>query len=371
MTAYLDLFTPETWRSFCERGRTITGFRTSQSKIAMHIEPEDEFICYLVGLKRWVGVLRVSSKMYLDKTPHFVDENDPFVVRFKVEPLVALSPEMGIPIDKLWNELNMCSGIDQNAVGVAYKIGVARSLGVIDTSDAALLREKLLEQIVKKVEFPLSSAERKLVGGKRTVALATGSALVEIPPEEEAEDVHVTPDSPLAEERRSIKVQSKLAKIGIEFGFKVWLPANDRVAVLKTLGPDADQHVLSTLPLNADDNTVDTVERIDVLWVKGRTIIRAFEVEDTTAVYSGILRMSDLIALQPQFQIKLHIVAPEERRDKVRQQILRPTFTFMEGGPLARICTFLSFEAVDQLAAKPDLHFMKDAIVEELEEVME
>jgi hypothetical protein len=39
--------------------------------------------------------------------------------------------------------------------------------------------------------------------------------------------------------------------------------------------------------------------------------VRAFEVEHATSVYSGILRMADLLALQPNMDIKLHIVAPK------------------------------------------------------------
>ena len=53
---------------------------------------------------------------------------------------------------------------------------------------------------------------------------------------------------------------------------------------------------------------------------RGRSIVRAFEVEHTTSVYSGILRMADLLALQPNMDIKLHIVAPEAKRDKVFQE---------------------------------------------------
>jgi hypothetical protein len=59
-------------------------------------------------------------------------------------------------------------------------------------------------------------------------------------------------------------------------------------------------------------------------------------------VYSGLLRMSDLLALQPNLQIKLFLVAPGERRAKVEQEILRPTFALRDR-PLARICGFLPF----------------------------
>jgi hypothetical protein len=141
--------------------------------------------------------------------------------------------------------------------------------------------------------------------------------------------------------------------------------------VLDIPGQNGKENFLSKLPLNADDNTIETVERIDVLWVRGRTIARAFEVEDKTAVYSGILRMADLIALQPQFQIKLHIVAPEDRKEKVQREILRPVFAYMEGGPLAKICTYLSYDAVEELSTKKDLQFMRETVIEEYEDVLE
>jgi hypothetical protein len=370
VTTYLDLFTPETWAAYQKSGGAITGFRASQLRSAEKIQPGDRFLCYLVKLQRWVGVLEVASSVFQDGTPIFTAQDDPFTVRFKVNPLVTLAPEHGIPIYDVWHHLKMCNGIDPSSMGWAYKVGVARSLGIIDPADDQIISDLLNKQSEAPKEFPLSKSERTIVEGKRLVALPSGQTTVEIPTDDDQEKQN-TPAQPATEQRRSIKVQAQLVAIGVELGFKVWIPANDRAAVLTNLPAAAAEHVLTQLPLNADDNTVETVERIDVLWVKGRTIARAFEVEHTTSVYSGILRMSDLIALQPQFQIKLHIVAPEERRDKVRQQILRPTFAYMEGGPLATICTFLSYNAIDELFKKPDLRFMKDVIVDEFEEVMD
>ena len=86
--------------------------------------------------------------------------------------------------------------------------------------------------------------------------------------------------------------------------------------------------LLDRLPLNYDDTTLRTIEQIDVLWLHRRSIVRAFEVEHTTSVYSGILRMADLLALQPNMDIKLHIVAPVGKREKVFSEIRRPVFPF-------------------------------------------
>jgi hypothetical protein len=64
-------------------------------------------------------------------------------------------------------------------------------------------------------------------------------------------------------------------------------------------------------------------------------------------VYSGLLRMSDLLALQPNLEINLYLVAPDERREKVKQEILRPTFSLREK-PLAEVCGFISFKALTE-----------------------
>ena len=59
--------------------------------------------------------------------------------------------------------------------------------------------------------------------------------------------------------------------------------------------------------------------------LKGNSVVAAFEVECTTSVYYGLLRRSDLLALQSNLEINLYFVAPDERRDKVKQENLRPT----------------------------------------------
>ena len=108
--------------------------------------------------------------------------------------------------------------------------------------------------------------------------------------------------------------------------------------------------MVEELPTQFNEATNRTIELIDVLWLKGNSIVAAFEVECTTAVYSGLLRMSDLLALQPNLNISLYIVAPGDRKTKVEQEILRPTFMLRQR-PLADKCGFL---AIDELKDKID-----------------
>ncbi|MCC9166500.1 hypothetical protein [Pontibacter harenae] len=166
--------------------------------------------------------------------------------------------------------------------------------------------------------------------------------------------------------RESIKVQAMIAEIGERMNYKVWLPKNDRSRIFEVWQPKPTS-LLYDLPLNYDDDTIKTIENIDVLWIKGRTIVRAFEIEHTTSIYSGILRMADLMALQPNLRIKAHIVAPTERKGKVMQELTRPVFKLI----LAQSCTFISYNSVKDLAKERRLEYMTDAVLEEFSEYAE
>jgi len=158
--------------------------------------------------------------------------------------------------------------------------------------------------------------------------------------------------------------------IGEQMGMSVWIPKADRNAVLREWRAD-DRTLLDRLPLNYDDTTLRTIEQIDVLWLRRRSIVRAFEVEHTTSVYSGILRMADLLALQPNMDIKLHIVAPESKRDKVFQEIRRPVFSLLDRGPLAESCTYLSYDSLKEIASLKHLDHISDGVLDEYSEVAE
>jgi hypothetical protein len=144
---------------------------------------------------------------------------------------------------------------------------------------------------------------------------------------------------------RHTEIQFELLELGAAMGFNVWVARNDRKKVWKGQSLGEMPRMVSELPTQFNEATNRTIELIDVLWLKGNSIAAAFEVECTTAVYSGLLRMSDLLALQPNLDIKLYLVAPDERREKVEGEILRPTFKLRDK-PLFIVCGFLSFSAL-------------------------
>jgi EVE domain len=373
MNYYLNLFTPETWTKFQEHGASVSGFRYRQRRAAKEdIHEGDVFLCYLVHLSRWCGVLRVLSEAYEDSAPIFSDP-DVFVVRFKVEAEVILDPEHSIPIfeDKIWTALKETRGIAKGAPGWAkYYRGSLRQL---DRDDGQFLASLLKQQDSKPIAYPFTERDKRQLSRFRKVKTVEGEVTVVVPSDdEEHEDKSATAlDARPPDTRQSIQFQAKLAEIGTAMGFKIWLPRSDKSRI-KDLVPVNEHHAfLETLPLNYDDTTLDTIEQIDVLWLKGRSIVRAFEVEHTTAVYSGLLRMADLLALQPNMNIRLHIVAPDDRREKVFREMLRPVFSLLDRGPLSRSSTFISYESVEAIRNLEYLTHTNDSIISEYEEEAE
>jgi hypothetical protein len=145
-----------------------------------------------------------------------------------------------------------------------------------------------------------------------------------------------------AKDRIHVKVQWQLAKLGLAEGCSIWVPTNDRNFSFK--GDALSVLTLPRLPhLGLDPNSRRIVENIDVLWLSQNAILKAFEIESTTSIYSGLLRLSDLIVSQPNIQIDLFITSALTRRAKVQEQMYRPTLR-----SLLPKCAYLSFEDIDR-----------------------
>jgi len=139
------------------------------------------------------------------------------------------------------------------------------------------------------------------------------------------------------------EIQALLLKLGTAMGLDVWVAANDRSRVYEGTPLGGMPGMRATLPTQFAAHAQKIVSLIDVLWLDGTAIVAAFEVESTTSIYSGLLRMADLLALRPNVSIPLYIVAPDDRRDRVLQEVNRPTFSRFK---LAELCGYIPFSAI-------------------------
>jgi type II restriction enzyme len=131
-----------------------------------------------------------------------------------------------------------------------------------------------------------------------------------------------------ATDRTHTEVQGWLRDLGRALGFDVWVAANDRNRELGD-GKLRDG-CLDALPGElADCPGADAIRLIDVLWLeRGAGRVHAgFEVEHTTSIYSGIVRLLDLaLGASGAAPHSLYLVAPDGREHEVRAQLLRPAF---------------------------------------------
>jgi hypothetical protein len=210
--------------------------------------------------------------------------------------------------------------------------------------------------------------ERKLRYRPKAVKAKIGSVTV---PESEQDDLFKE-QGDAKKPREHTEIQWHLLKLGADMGFDLWVARNDRTRAWEGKKFSDFPRLKAELPLQFDDATNRTIELIDVLWLKGNAIVAAFEVESTTSIYSELLRMSDLVAMQPNLNMPLYLVAPDDRREKVITEVNRPTFSHLSP-PLSEICRFISFSTLkDQIKAVSHiLRFMKPEFPEEISESCE
>lgn len=129
-------------------------------------------------------------------------------------------------------------------------------------------------------------------------------------------------------DRTHTEVQAWLRDLGLALGYEVWVAANDAGRLWD--GAPLSRGCMGEFPSELRSVPgADVVRLIDVLWFDPRTnrVAAAFEVEHSTSIYSGIVRMMDLIAGGfGDTANTLFLVAPDKREEEVRAQFERPAF---------------------------------------------
>ncbi len=170
--------------------------------------------------------------------------------------------------------------------GLLFDIGVKK----IMVGDEGALSEKEKE----KIERLLKKRHKEVTG------------------EKEEEDLHT-------------EMQYHLLRIGHSLGYDVISASNDRSKCHQ--GNNFSFISLSESPdIGADKDTNSTIELIDVNWFQKGTnkIVSAFEVEKSTSIYSGILRLTDLYYSFPEDPCLFFLIIPDNREKELLFQLSRP-----------------------------------------------
>ncbi len=292
--------TPENWE-IADKNKI---WAVASERLTSLVRPQDFMILYVKGTNEFRGAYRFLDKWYKASEPIWADETESkqvlYPYQIKIEPIV---------------------------VGRADVKGLVPKLRFIKRKDFPYW-PLYLKGAPANMRNPVDKDDFELI----TTGMQKGSSQREVvvQPEEE-EDTHT-------------KMQYLLIQLGKLGKCDVWVAKNDRgKSYAKT---KFENLCLKSLPnIGFSTDVYGLIENIDVLWLKGNMIMAAFEIEHTTSVYSGLLRLSDLVILVPNIKVQLFIVTPEKRLNKVNAEVNRPTFSgqFSEV-PLNKLCRIMTYE---------------------------
>lgn len=145
-----------------------------------------------------------------------------------------------------------------------------------------------------------------------------------------------------------------LIKIGYFKGYDVWVALNDRNKSHNT--ENFADITCNEIPNFTQLSTIGIAKYIDVIWFKKNTShpVRFFEIEHSTSIYSGLLRLNDVKIDYP--ISRATIVIPKKRKTLFETQIARRTFKYSE---LSEVCDHMIYDDLRKWydAVKVDSHY--------------
>ena len=299
MRYWLDTFNEETWAEFEAAGSSISGFPARRAQTVNLLQEGDILLCYITGRKVFNAVLKVVGKPRSDTKRIWT--SDIYPIRIPVE--------------------------------VSYSIPITRAVSV----------ESLKDQLTwfRDLKSP-SSWTYRIRNTPYEISEKDARIIIDAIYKDSESDKQVKPPdvAGFGSESTHESIQWLLLSFGNDMGLDLWVASNDRHKSHEGNKFAELPRLLKSLPVQFGAKAQKTIELIDVLWLRGNSIIAAFEIEHTTSIYSGLLRMSDLTTLQPNIDIRLFIVAPDERRERVGSEINRPTFA---SAKLPRLCRYIAY----------------------------
>ena len=189
-------------------------------------------------------------------------------------------------------------------------------------------------------------------------------AISEIPSKAVVYDNLVIPENMLADKtmdiaviRRHTQIQIALYLIGLQLGYRTWIAQNDKGIVYQDRPLIEHNGIIKSLSnekiISAFDGAEPSARFIDCIWFQnGRFMPAVMEVEHTTGITSGLTRMLGFRNTIPAFQTRYVIVAPDDDRERVIQEVNREEFKCLD----ARYFSYSAVEELYYICATRHLH---------------
>jgi hypothetical protein len=297
-----------------------------------------DYLAFIVN-KALAGLAEVAGDPFMSK--EIVWDNGLFTYRIPIKFVNVMAREQRVPL------LGEVRDAIISSFGTRYGLGILAQQLLVDRSAETVVtairaRPNSLAEFQLNIERLLQEARQE----REKASLAIKKPR-RIQPQEE---IPLPSEEPVTKKEMLIhsETENNLVKLGKIAGYSVWIAPNDRNRPFR--GKRLGEGCLKSLPnLGLSEEATRRISLIDIIWIKQNAPVCAFEVESTTSIYSGLLRMSDLLSVVPALNIKLYVVAPENRQERFKAELGRPTFQRIG---LSDFCQFIPAGKLSELLSK-------------------
>ena len=299
--AWLFIASSDNWQGIVKRGSFGVKPDSPSIKEAKEARPGELCVAFVTKKKLFAGLGKITGSYYNDKASEFPH---------RVQLQVRLDIGNAVPAETIVNDLQFITNKTK------WWSHLQRALRRIPLSDYKVIREAL--------EFPPTSIRlQPLMQEGREKVTRNGGI------ESHAE------------------AETDLLELGNFLGFDTYVTADDRNKEFrgKLLSEIA---TLRELPEDfIPPGVKDTVHHIDVIWFEKKLPKYCIEVEHSTDITHGLLRLYRLKELKTSFMV----VAPTGARDKFKREVKK--------APFDSIRDSFRFKSYDELAKFPVIVFSK------------
>jgi len=293
--AWLFVASNDNWQRVVNRGSFGVKPKSPSIRAVKEAQLGEPCVAFVSGQKFFAGLGKITRGYYYDKTSDF-----PHRVGLEVK----LNLAKGAPLDSAKNVVQFIK--DKNNPGKDLR----RAMRRIPLSDYEVIKARLKPQPKPGIrEESEKLAERE------------GHELISIPIE--PIDTHT-------------KAEGALLELGNLLGYDTYVTADDRNKKYRDI-PLAEIAKLQELPSSIAQSILNTVRHIDVIWFKEELPEYCIEVEHSTDITRGLLRLYQLRGLKTSFMV----VAPAEAQDKFEGEA--------EKAPFHSIRDIFRFKSYDEL----------------------
>lgn len=159
-----------------------------------------------------------------------------------------------------------------------------------------------------------------------------------------------------AEELDHGRVISVISRFGKIFGYNVWI-GEPEIRKNSELKKHRDLERLEVA--GVDKIALDRLKNVDVVWFLRKTIpVALIEVEHTTNIRQGLLRMANVFEAVPNLNVETFVVLPNKRQEKLGEVLREPSIKALVGERVVYYATYsLIAELSDQQQEYKKLSF--------------